>query len=171
MNDIIDGRKNTYTIIYNLNEGEGTIENQTKKEGENINLTTLVPTRENYTFLGWSTNKDATEPEYLIGAIYNKDENIELFAIWEKTKIYLYNKGNECEEITGGWDIISYQKYIGWTYENCKKNTNNLFASTSTAGYSSGFITINSIDLTDIKKIYMYVDEITLNSFRRRSAI
>ncbi len=164
MNDIIDEKKNTYTIIYNLNEGEGTIENQTKIEGENINLTTLVPTRENYTFLGWSTNKEATEPEYLTGAIYNKDENIELFAIWEKTKIYLYNKGNECEEITGGWDIVSYQKNIGWTYENCKKNTNNLFASTTRAGYSSGFITINSIDLTDIKKIYMYVDSITVSS-------
>ena len=149
------------------------------KVGETETLTaTISPSNTNNKKITWiSSNTDvATVSEGTITAVSKGTTTITAIAqdgsnIQESCTIkvednivYLYNEGDECEEITGGCDIISYQKYIGWTYENCKKNTNNLFASTSKVRYSSGFITINSIDLTDIKKIYMYVDEITVSN-------
>ena len=48
----------TYSISYDLNGGSGTVNNQTKLAGIDLKLTEETPTKENYTFVGWSTTKD-----------------------------------------------------------------------------------------------------------------
>ena len=50
----------------------------------------------NYTFLGWSTNKDATEPEYEDGDTFTAPNNYEtttFYAVWKK-KVHIIYDGN-----------------------------------------------------------------------------
>ena len=71
-------------ITYNLNGGIGTI-NSTLIGNK---ITSEIPVRENYTFLGWSTNPNATEAEYQSGADY-AGQPVTLYAVWgEKLKLY-----------------------------------------------------------------------------------
>ncbi len=71
------------SIVYDMNGGEGEIKNQIKVISTPILLSDTVPTRENHTFLGWATNKDATAPEYLAGAVYTADASAILYAVWQ----------------------------------------------------------------------------------------
>ena len=42
------------------------------------------PTKSGYTFLGWSTNSNATSPEYNSNSLYTNRRDITLYAIWTK---------------------------------------------------------------------------------------
>ena len=79
---------NEYTITYNGNvqEGQnvsGIPDKQTKKYNVNINLSSDIPTRIGYTFMGWNTKSDGTGISYKSGAEYIDNENITLYAQWE----------------------------------------------------------------------------------------
>ena len=87
---VIDGQAvytetKEYTISYDLNGGtSSTPEPQTKLKGEAITLSNVIPTRSNYTFLGWSTTKNATAATYSAGELFTIDANTTLYAIWQK---------------------------------------------------------------------------------------
>ena len=74
--------KNIYTISYNVNGGDGTIEQQSADYGVNIDITSVKPTREGYSFLGWARTSDAEEAEFLPEDTYTENEDITLYAIW-----------------------------------------------------------------------------------------
>lgn len=77
----------TYKIQYNLNGASGTAPtDQFKTHGLAEKLSTEVPTREGYTFLGWGTTADATAPSYQPGDMYSVDGTITLYAVWEINK-------------------------------------------------------------------------------------
>ena len=76
-----------YTISFNANGGAGAPGNQTKTSGENLTLSLTVPTRTGYSFLGWSTNADATSAQYGAGGVYATDADATLYAVW-KTNQY-----------------------------------------------------------------------------------
>ena len=78
--------KEVYTITYDANGGTNKPENQTKQEGTSITLSSVIPTRQGYKFLGWSTNKNATTATYAANATFSEDGNITLYAVWEKEK-------------------------------------------------------------------------------------
>lgn len=73
----------TYTVKYNANGGSGAPSNQTKTYGKTLTLSSVKPTRESYSFLGWATSADATEAEYTAGASYEGNNNLTLYAVWE----------------------------------------------------------------------------------------
>ena len=73
---------NTYTVTYNANGGSGAPSNQTKTYGVNLTLSSTIPTRTDYNFLGWSTSPDGAVV-YAVGANYTNNSNITLYAIWE----------------------------------------------------------------------------------------
>lgn len=78
-----------YTIQYDLNGGSdiispATIANQLKTHGFAEKLSTIVPTREGYTFLGWGTTATATAASYQPGDMYSVDGDITLYAVWQK---------------------------------------------------------------------------------------
>lgn len=73
-----------YTISYNLLGGVGEISNQTKTAGEKINISTIEPTKENYTFKGWTTIEGGTTVEYIANQEYTDNRNLTLYAIWER---------------------------------------------------------------------------------------
>ncbi|MBP3329212.1 MAG: leucine-rich repeat protein [Clostridia bacterium] len=49
-----------------------------------VNLTSSVPTRSGYTFLGWSRNSSATSASYEAGEKINISENMTLYAVWKE---------------------------------------------------------------------------------------
>jgi len=78
----------TYTITYNANGGNGTMSNSTFTTSSST-LKGNGFSRGDHTFLGWSTNKNATTPMYKNAAsivVTNLPEkNTTLYAIWVKT--------------------------------------------------------------------------------------
>ena len=78
---------NTYTISYNANGGSGAPSSQVKTENINLTLSSTVPTRSGYNFLGWSKNSSATSATYSSGGTYTANESATLYAVW-KTKTY-----------------------------------------------------------------------------------
>lgn len=73
----------TYTVSYDANGGFGAPGSQTKTYGEDLTLSTVVPTRTNYTFKGWGTSASAASVTYSAGGTYSTDEAITLYAVWE----------------------------------------------------------------------------------------
>ena len=73
----------TYTVTYNGNGGSGAPDSQTKTHDAVLTLSSTVPTRANYTFLGWSTNNTATVEEYAAGDTYTANADAALYAVWE----------------------------------------------------------------------------------------
>lgn len=84
-------RTNKYYIAYDLKGGTGSINNQTKIYSTNLILTTIVPTRSGYDFLGWDTNQAGTTVVYNSGATLSTDlsttdgATVTLYAVWRVT--------------------------------------------------------------------------------------
>lgn len=74
---------NSYTVSYNANGGSGAPGNQTKTHGIALALSEVIPTRTNYTFLGWGISALATMADYAPGASYTGNAAITLYAVWE----------------------------------------------------------------------------------------
>ena len=74
---------NTYTVSYNANGGSGVPGNQTKTYGQNLTLSSTIPTKSHYNFLGWATSKDATTATIQPGATYSTNAALTLYAVWE----------------------------------------------------------------------------------------
>ena len=76
----------------------------------------------------------------------------------KEEKTYLYDTGNEFESITGGWNI----KYTGGTNESigtATKESTGISLRTWGTWCGYGAFTTNKIDLTDVKKIYIQIEE------------
>lgn len=89
-----------YTVTYNSNGGSSAPSSQTKDYGISLTLSSAIPTRTDYTFLGWSTSSSATSPTYSAGGTYSSESNATLYAVWKVnpkatyTVTYNANGGN-----------------------------------------------------------------------------
>ena len=99
-----------YTITYNANGGSGApgVTQYTYSNSGTINLSSTVPTRSGYTFLGWSTSSSATSASYSAGGEYPRNiaENKTLYAVWKQTKTswrccYPVSNWKACQTIDG----------------------------------------------------------------------
>ena len=90
-----------HKVVYNANAKndasvKGIPEYQNKIADVNIKLSSDIPTRNGYTFLGWNTKADGKGTAYAAGAIYKNDQNggtVTLYAQWTPWKHVLhYNK-------------------------------------------------------------------------------
>ena len=72
----------TYNVNFNANGGTNAPLFQKKIEGRNLVIKSAMPTREGYTFAGWSTTQTAQTIDYLPGSIYALDKDITLYAVW-----------------------------------------------------------------------------------------
>lgn len=114
---------NTYTITYNGNGGSGVPSMQTKTYGVNLRLSTTIPTRSGYKFLGWSTEQTSKTPTYLRGDTFTSNINTTLYAIWEQLGIAYVNvngtfqPGKVWVNNYGTWEIgiIFVNDYGTWT--------------------------------------------------------
>ena len=80
-----------YTIKYNANGGSGAPANTTATAStttKSITLSSTVPTRSGYTFLGWSTSSSATSASYQAGTAYSFNYgSTQLYAVWKQSTI------------------------------------------------------------------------------------
>jgi len=72
------------TVFFDANGGVGDIPNQIKVTGNDLIITEDIPTKEGYSFLGWSSDIAAEAPEYVSGGIYSENASVMLYAVWEK---------------------------------------------------------------------------------------
>lgn len=83
-----------HTVTYNANAGndasvKGIPASQSKTANVDITLSSDVPTRNGYTFLGWNTQADGNGTAYAAGATYTLDQNggtVTLYAVWTPWK-------------------------------------------------------------------------------------
>lgn len=69
-----------YTLSYNANGGSGAPSGQTGSTSYTVSST--VPTRNGYTFLGWAKISSATTPAYKPGNNISVSANTTLYAVW-----------------------------------------------------------------------------------------
>lgn len=72
----------SFMIVYDANGGSGAPDTQTKNAGATVNLSSVVPARPGYTFLGWSEGSGAPTAQYAPGAAYSDDKSVVLYAVW-----------------------------------------------------------------------------------------
>ncbi len=71
-----------FDVTYDANGGSGAPEAQVKSYGTTLQLSTTVPTRTGYRFLGWSTSDTATTATYQAGSNYTANAAATLYAVW-----------------------------------------------------------------------------------------
>ena len=76
------------TLSYNANEGTGAPESETKKvksgEAATFRVSSTEPTRTNYDFKGWSTDRNAKAADYHGGESITISQDTTLYAVWEE---------------------------------------------------------------------------------------
>lgn len=73
-----------YKVTYNANGGSGAPETQYKLYKTNLQLSSEVPTRQGYTFLGWSEDDTAKEATVKPGAVFTGNRELVLYAVWKR---------------------------------------------------------------------------------------
>ena len=80
----------TYTITFDANGGSNAPASQTKTYGKDLTLSSSVPVKDKYTFVGWATSNTATTATYAPGAVFKTNANTTLYAVWELTHVHSY---------------------------------------------------------------------------------
>lgn len=78
------GSGTQFTVTFNANGGNGTMQSQTFKLGKQQALNANTFTREGYTFASWNTKADASGTSYTDGQEIIVVQNITLYAQWKK---------------------------------------------------------------------------------------
>ena len=135
--------RRTITVTYNYQYNGGSTATKTTatlKYGASVDLTPTA-TKDNYTFVGWNTNKNAKQK---LSTLTAGTSNITLYAIYSKKITVTYNKNGGSANLTQTYTMynnettlsITYPTtpttYTGWTFE-CFGDT-----ATSTTGYAKG---------------------------------
>ncbi len=81
----------TYTVSYNANGGTGAPGNQTKTHGQSLTLSSVKPTKDGYTFQGWSTSSTGSV-QYNPGSAYTGNANLTLYAVWKSAHTHSYQR-------------------------------------------------------------------------------
>lgn len=128
-----------FTVTYNANGGSGAPETQYKLYKTNLKLSTDIPTREGYTFLGWTLDNSAKEATVNPGATFTGDFDIVLYAVWEKTHEHSWTWVTEAEA-TCTEDGNKYQSC------ECGATQNSTVIPTAGHNYGEWFIAEESAD-------------------------
>jgi uncharacterized repeat protein (TIGR02543 family) len=71
-------------ISYDGRDGSNVPTSQTKTYGQSLTLSSKVPTRVGYQFMGWATSSSSSTASYQPGGAYTSNSAITLYAIWRK---------------------------------------------------------------------------------------
>lgn len=98
----------TWSITYNANGGSNAPAKQTANVGQSITITYSKPTRNGYTFLGWSTWSGSTEPEtaFTPGYSYSSAYDITLYAVWKQNQTTQYSLSFSLQGGTGTFNTL-----------------------------------------------------------------
>lgn len=99
----------SWSISYNANGGSGAPASQTKYYGVNLTLSSSIPTRSGYEFLGWATSSTGAVA-YTAGGTYSANSGATLYAVWKALSSVLPSTTSA---------TIGMTKTITWTkYDN-----------------------------------------------------
>ena len=113
----------SYTLSYNANGGSNAPAAQSGSTSYTISST--IPTRSGYTFLGWSKSSSATTPEYRAGNTITLTGNTTLYAVWTP-EINIYNLGEETYRFDNFTDNDSLGHCFGMSMTSAGYYTNRL---------------------------------------------
>lgn len=91
--------------------------------------------------------------QYIGGAWVDKQAKSYQGGAWKEWSVYLYDYGQEYTELTGGWIETNPQSGLGWPKGTTTKNADNLYIAVPDDGYSSGFATAKTIDVTSFNTL------------------
>ena len=96
----------TYQVRFDANASGDTVTGevpaaQSKTSGRVVVIPTTKLSRDGYTFLGWSTKKDAETADYEAGGIYSEDADATLYAVWYQKVDYPLAEDVQTYEYTG----------------------------------------------------------------------
>lgn len=132
-------KADTYAVNFNANGGTGAPAAQTKTYGVALTLSSTVPTRTNYIFLGWATSSTGAVA-YQPGGSYTANAAVTLYAIWQAAKSTLStitSSVNIGSSGTASWNIVNstYTFKLVITYGNAPAVTVNVAANTSSTSF------------------------------------
>ncbi|MBQ3498473.1 MAG: InlB B-repeat-containing protein [Clostridia bacterium] len=111
-----------YSIVYNTERFNNTFNQQTKIYNTDIQLSSEIPTRENYIFKCWNTSANGDGSNYYPGEIYKLNQNLTLYAIWESATLNLINDNLHIDTES---NIIFGSELIGMTKSELEKQFSN----------------------------------------------
>ena len=136
----------SYTITYNMNDGFGSVANQTKIYGVDLTLSDIIPSRVGYKFLGWGTSAAATTATYQPGGTYTGNTGITLYAVWQAntyTISYDYTGGTVTTANPTGYNAgtntitLNNPSRTGYTFTGYTEKI-------STSNWYDGYIDLNT---------------------------
>ena len=79
-------KKDGFTITYNANGGSGAPGEQSTDElNGRITISSQIPHRDGYEFIGWATSPSASKPQYSPKDTVSSTRDLTLYAVWEKS--------------------------------------------------------------------------------------
>ena len=125
--------RNSYSISYDVNAGEGSIETVLKLEGESVEIASASSiSRKGYEFVCWNTESDGTGKDYNPSDLYEEDENLQLYAKWSIVRYSIEYNLNDGKLTTGENNPVEYTvetadivlanptrcgyEFVGWRY-------------------------------------------------------
>lgn len=73
-----------YTVTYNANGGSGAPSATYGYYGKSTTLSTTIPDRDDYKFVGWATSSSSTSAKYDAGDSVTLTSNLTLYAVWKQ---------------------------------------------------------------------------------------
>ena len=79
-------KRDGFTITYNANGGSGAPGEQSTDElNGRITISSQIPHRDGYEFIGWATSPSASKPQYSPKDTVSSSRDLTLYAVWEKS--------------------------------------------------------------------------------------
>jgi len=114
-------------LTYNGNNGTGAPTDATVYyAGGSATLSSTEPTRTNYTFMGWSTNQNATTADYVAGGSITLAQNTTLYAVWKADSYTVTYNLDEGTQQSGTWNRYTYG--VGLTLPTTPTKAGHTFA-------------------------------------------
>lgn len=76
-----------YTLSFNANGGQNCPSSQRAKKNTSFAISSQIPNRSGYSFLGWSTSKSASSPSCYPNQSVSLSGNATLYAVWMKGSV------------------------------------------------------------------------------------
>ncbi|MCI2048158.1 MAG: S-layer homology domain-containing protein [Lachnospiraceae bacterium] len=134
-----------------------TVAKSATDEKTETDISSLVPTRDGYTFLAWNTQKDGSGEEYKPSASVSLTEDITLYAQWEENRQEAVLSGNCGDGLTWSYDPDANTLTISGTgdmydfapEQAAESDTNESTASDPSVPWSAFRTEIETITLPD----------------------
>ncbi len=113
-----------FTLKYDANGGNGEPSSQTGKG--NVKVSSVIPKKDGYAFVGWSVNSNSDTPDYKPGATIALNKDTTLYAVWkDKNKVYKTPTGDKYHYLNpcgnGEYIECSLQEALDLGLEPCEK--------------------------------------------------